>query len=174
MVCALFLSLIRKFVKTAVGCRLDDGGSERPEGASRGNDAYSAPQARSSLAASSTKSSTDPTTGTAEEMGQRLRGFHGLQNGHRRRGASALTINIGMCSGGFHHHRRSVAMHVSLLDFRNSSKSLWILTHEHISLPIDFRTEGHKKFVNRHNNDGPHPIMIGAEVDGTKSATVHT
>ena len=83
-------------------------------------------------------------------------------------------MNIEMCSGGFHHHRRSVDMHVSLSGVRNSSKSLWRLTHEHISIQIDFRIEGPTKNVNRHDKGGPHTIMIGAEVDGSKSATFHT
>ena len=85
VVCALFLTLIRKFSKTAAGCRLDDGGSEWPEGASRATDADSAPWARSSLAASSAKSSTDSQNGIAE-----VNPFHRLQNWHRRRGVSAL------------------------------------------------------------------------------------
>ena len=57
--CALFSSLIRnrsKPLKDASFEKVGIGGSERPEGASRANDADSAPKARSSLAeASSTK-----------------------------------------------------------------------------------------------------------------------
>ena len=54
--CAHFFSpLIRDWSKPLSSKRVDDGGSERPAGANRATDADSAPEARSSLAASLNK-----------------------------------------------------------------------------------------------------------------------